>query len=732
MRSLPISSRLFICGTLLLAISSSAAAPQSPVTNEPPPAAAASQEKTNENANSATAEESSVSPSRPATETTATDEAATEKKPDVDTAPEAQPQEVKSKFQLTIPSTRAFWAKSERSKIGQLFAHIGQVSEQIREEKRYNEDASSGEWRDVLQVVRDWPDTRLRLAVFTPDINGQPRWALQIGLPAGQVHELIANLTKGDEHAEFFEGLTDAQVDGEYVYSFDDAVIAILKSSGEQECYLRSHPTVQLPTKFFDGVSGDGEPVLSARLELTSTEKDSGSTFLSSFKLVTFVDYTTRIDEAGVWHDQLRAGWPMVSWLTVKALLGQPSQSFYTPSDAFLGAVLEANGAKTLLEQSAGLKLKKGSGGEGPVERFGGDEVLLTILPGVGFIPAPEIVAQCRIRNRDRFSEALQERIAALDKEAEQTEQKSSWHEVEVRGLRVFWCDLANRGSGNVVPFLMRPVLFLQKAKDDRKREREFLIVGWTSTNPVRFVERWLDRPRDPPELRYLPASRKHNFEAWVHWQQLYDWIHPYVNLGLSEISVDAILDDEIGTDIPDAMLSGDIKMAGMIVSHEGPVPLGLLAVPAMASTSLQETRSSDLARERLARRQLQVLYHHCRLFQQDTGRWPVRVAELDGYVDFAGNQQLLKLEESSQKRFGKMFSRIFSGSDDDGDKKTDDDAEDSPESVYDVDDSIYEIVWEDGEWQLGYAPGKLEHLSRLYIDMNGDMHREQKPASSD
>ncbi len=730
--------RLLICGCLLptsglLAVRLALADP--PPATAPPASAESAQPAPDENVSDKATEADAKDPEGPVEDSQS--KAGVEDSPPEEASQPPQPAkaqppaEVKAKFQLTVPSTRMFWDKFDQSKIGQLLAHVGRVSEQIREEESYDEGQPRGEWRDVLQVIRNWPETRLRLAVFTPDVNGEARWAVEIGLPVEQVHGLISELAAGGEHAEFFAGLTDTLVDGEFVYRFDETVIAILKSSGDQACFVRSHAEVQLPTKFFDGVSGDGDPVLAARLELATTEKDSGGTFLSSFKLVTFVDYTTRIDDAGVWHDQLRAGWPMVSWLTVKALLGQPAQSFYVPSDAFLGAVLDASGSKTLLEQSAGLRLKKSSATDGPIERFGGDEVLLTVLPGVGFLPAPEIVAQCRIRNRDRFIEVLTERIAALDKEAAENEQEPSWHQVEVRDHRVFWCDLAGRGTGSVLPFLMRPVVFVQRAEDQKGRERDFLIAGWTSTNPERFVERWLDRPRDQPELRFLPSSRKYNLEAWVHWQQLYDWIHPYVNLGLSEISIDAILDDELGADIPDASISGEIKMAGMIVSHTGPVPLGILAVPAMASASLQETRNSDLARERMARRQLQVLYHHCRLFHQDTGRWPVRVAELDGYVDFAGNKQLLKLQESSRKRFGKLFSRIFSGGDEDGDKQKEDDAEDAPESVYDVDDSIYEVEWDDGVWQLGYAPGQLEHLKRLYIDVNGVVHREKKAATS-
>lgn len=229
-----------------------------------------------------------------------------------------------------------------------------------------------------------------------------------------------------------------------------------------------------------------------------------------------------------------------------------------------------------------------------------------------------------------------------------------------------------------------------------------------------------------------MPTDRDHHLEAWVHWQKIYDWVHPYVNLGLSEVSSDAILGDELGSNISSANLSGEIKMAGVIISHKGPVPLGLLTVPAMASASLKETRNSDLARERLARRQLEVLYHHSKLFHQDTNRWPVTVAELDGYVDFSSNRQLLKLQDSSRRQFGKLLSRLFSDEDDeDEDKKSNGDAEDAEDSVYDVDDSIYNIEWNDDVWQLGYAKGQLEHLERLFIDMHGNIHRVEKKTAA-
>ena len=149
---------------------------------------------------------------------------------------------------------------------------------------------------------------------------------------------------------------------------------------------------------------------------------------------------------------------------------------------------------------------------------------------------------------------------------------------------------------------------------------------------------------------------------------------------------------------------------------------MGVLVAPAMitASTALDASGDTDLARERIASRRLRVLYHHCKLFKKDLGRWPAEIAELDGYVDFAGHPELLKLRLSSQQRWREWFTGRFKFDEEEDPDETED-------STGAVDDDLYVIDWGRDSWRLGYARGTLVHLEELYIDQDGKIHRVEK-----
>ena len=172
-----------------------------------------------------------------------------------------------------------------------------------------------------------------------------------------------------------------------------------------------------------------------------------------------------------------------------------------------------------------------------------------------------------------------------------------------------------------------------------------------------------------------------------------------------------------------DGMLTAKAKFSGLEVSHQGPLPVGAVVLPSLlaVAAAADESGGSDLARERLASQRLKVLYHHSTLFHKDLGRWPAEVAELDGYIDFAGNPELLKLNLSSRKQWADWLLGGFDADDDA--------AEDEEEEESEIDEDLYVIDWEPDRWTLGLAPGTLEHLERLYIDHDGVVHRvEKKP----
>jgi hypothetical protein len=276
-----------------------------------------------------------------------------------------------------------------------------------------------------------------------------------------------------------------------------------------------------------------------------------------------------------------------------------------------------------------------------------------------------------------------------------------------------------------IMPFKMRPVLFTTSEIDARDRERDFLVVGWTSTSPERFVRRWLDLPRTKNK-RYLPQRKKTNGQVWINWRQLYKWLSPYVNVPTGAlVGVMPLPDaDAVADSMTDALLTAKTGYAGLRISHEGPLPTGLLLVPALVgmSSATDERGGSDLARERLACRRLRVLHHHATLFKKDVGRWPAEVAELDGYVDFAGHPELLKLQLSSRKRWSALFTEWSGKEEDTGEE------EDEDEST--LDDDLYVIDWGRDAWRLKLAPETLEHLEELYIDQDGEIHRQEISAS--
>jgi len=367
-----------------------------------------------------------------------------------------------------------------------------------------------------------------------------------------------------------------------------------------------------------------------------------------------------------------------------------------------------------------------GEASAGPISTRVKSQICVTVLPGTGFLPAPDIVIQSRLRRANRFESDVRASMEKINAMYRDRDEREPWHEATVQDCTVFWSDGARTPPGAIMPLTMRPVVFATREIDARDKERDFFVLAWTSTSPQRLVRRWLDLPRSK-DRHILPTARGDNGQVWINWDRLYRTLHPYFDVGMSVVSTESMLPstEQAASSLTDAFLTAKTKYTGMTLDHEGPIPLGVVALPLMAgaSTALDASGGSDLARERLASQRLKVLYHHCKLFHKDLGRWPAEVAELDGYVDFSGNPQLLKLQLSSRKQWGDWFEEIF---DSDADTEEADEDEDD-EAEYEIDDDLFVIHWGRERWTLGIAPGTLEHLDRLYIDEHGDLHRVAK-----
>ncbi|MBU0717133.1 MAG: hypothetical protein KJ749_02705 [Planctomycetes bacterium] len=651
-------------------------------------------------------------------------------------------QEIKPRFELRIPDVRKALAELDRSHAGVFAAHLRQMTAEMASASAEGIDAN--EAGALLEQIGHWPDTSIDAVMFAPDTEGQARWAVRVDWPVADLHQRVKGLLESGAASELLEGVTlSPDGDGAYNISLAGAPLGYLLSAGESRAFLASHKDLPLPDESFSGTpetEGDGASVVTCRLNLTGTEKDSGATFFSSFSMLTDIVYGGRVDDDGDWIETFYIHWPPISGVGVKTFLGKIKQTFFVPDEAFGAASLKALMLPGMLEGMAGFgpQVVMDSPGElaivgeatvGPVASSVGSQACITVLPGTGFLPAPDIVIQMKAnKDPEKLMKELAEAAQRVNELHRERERPEPWHQAEVRERTVIWSDGTNNYPGMLAPFSMRPVLFTTKEADPRDRETDYLVLAWTSTSPQKLVRRWLDLPRGV-ERRFLPTTRKSHGQLWVNWKQVYRWLSPYANLTLGVVVPDAILPraEDIEGDLTDALLAAEPGYAGLRVTHQGPIPLGAFVVPTLvsASTVMDESGDSDLARERLASRQLKVLHHHAKLFQKDVGRWPAEVAELDGYVDFAGHPELLELKLSSRKEWSQWFEGVF----DFDEEETKD--EDEEEIGAGIDDDLYVIEWGRDSWSLGLAPDTLEHLEKLFIDQNGKLHRVEKIAKS-
>ena len=132
----------------------------------------------------------------------------------------------------------------------------------------------------------------------------------------------------------------------------------------------------------------------------------------------------------------------------------------------------------------------------------------LTVLPGTGLFPIPDVVCQAKVKRSERLIDGLRETVESINTEHLKREHPAPWHEDEWCGRTVFWSDGGGGSRGLMVPAVMRPVLFVSREIDAKDRERDFVVLAWTSTSPRGLVRRWVGLPRGE-NRRYLPTVSK-------------------------------------------------------------------------------------------------------------------------------------------------------------------------------------------------------------------------------
>ncbi len=659
--------------------------------------------------------------------------------------------DLRPRLDFFVPSVKKLLSELQRSHSGVFYTHLRAL---LRDMAGASADGVDPEQAAaILDRMAKWPDTAVSAMTFAPDREGRLRWAIRVDWPARALAERASSILDTEAADELFAGLRVEPIDEDvFVIQLDDEPLAFLISQSPTSSYIASHRELPLGDGVFRGseeTEKDGASLVLCRLNLTRTEKDSGATVFSSFNAVTDVVYAGRVDDEGNWQETVHVHWPPISGMGAKALFGRVKQTFFVPREAFgamafktlmIPGMLEnmvGFGPQVTFDPNGGLEV---FGGEalGPIASSIGSEMCVTVLPGTGFIPMPDIVVQVRSKRAKSLMDNITKATKFLNEEYRVREQPEPWHEAEVRDRKIVWSDGTNQFPGMMMPLVMRPVLFTTTEVDARGKERDFLVVAWTSTSPKRFVRRWLDLPRAEKKKLFLPSRKKTNGQLWLNWNAFYGWLSPYANLAIGIVAKDALLPlpDEVATDLTDATVTIKTRYTGLQLKHRGPVPIGALIVPTFFASSVvpDESGGSDLARERLASQRLKVFHHHAKLFKEDIGRWPAELAELDGYIDFAGNPGLLKLQLSSRKGWTDMFENLLGGGDEHDDEE-DEDYEDSfaDDGALDLDDELFVIEWGRDSWRLGLAKGTLEHLEALFIDQDGKIHRvEKKPETKD
>lgn len=674
----------------------------------------------------------------PSTEPVAAQPTATETSPK-EASPQPDEPDLKPRFHMQVPSLHQAISEVLRSNSGTLVRDIAGIM--LDSITRSADGLDHDETLSLIETIRVWPDTSADLSTFAPDIQSRSRWALRLDWPLTDLRTRVQALFDSESAREMLSGITMKDEDGVATLRLRDDVLGYLLATDNVRSMFATHKDLILPAdgpSSTPGRKGTPAPLVTARLNLSGTEKDSGATAFSSFSFINALTYSGYVNAEGVWHEQLDLLWPPISGMGIKALFGKVKQTFFVPDSAIGAVALNTSAVPGILDQMAGFgpQMTISDSGEfdidestmpGLLSLHGESQLGIVVLPGTGFFPAPDFVIQSRTRNKDAAISDLRSAVRNMNRAALQREARPEWSEVSVDGRPVFWRDSAANARG-LLPFAMKPVVFIAAERDAKDYEKDFLVMAFTSTSPEQLVRRWLAFPRTR-EKHYVPSDSRTSGELWINWMDVYRLVHPYLDLMLNIGSSGALLPhaDRLTDNLTHGRLTAQVKYAGLNMSHEGPLPVGVLALPIMFGVSLEPdtSGSSDLAREQFAVQRLKVLHHHSELFRQDLNRWPAELRELDGYVDFAAHPELLRLQLSAGKAWGDWFESL-------SEEEHPDAEEDEDELDVEFDDDLYVIEWKKNSWSLGYAPDTFEHLEKLYIDQDGRIHRvpaEQKPA---
>lgn len=636
------------------------------------------------------------------------------------------------RVELAVPSIRHLWNELHRSQAGPLVSYARRMVALRLED--VEEGALATDFESLLGDVESWPDTSIYAAEYASDLDGRARWAIRLDWSLETITARLGKLLAHSAAEELLQGIKLRKESEGLAITLRDVPIAYMTAGASEQTVIRSHPGLVLgkgPTEALTWPE-PGKAVLACRVAFKGTEADSGSTFFSSLSVVTGVNYTGFVDDTGKWQERINVEWPPISGMVAKSVLGRVKQTFFVPRNALASAVVDTPMLPTMVEQMAGFGPQfimedagemgmVGNTEPGAIATLGRSTACITLLPGTGFIPMPDIIIQSRVKKPDEMMSQLQEASQEINRLYEQREQAPPWKQFELGDGIALYKDDRTASGGAMLPVSFRPVIFTAKEKDGRGKERDLLVVALTSTTPKQIAERWLaySRTRD---FHHMPQRKKTNGQLWVNTKSMYRWLAPYVSVPVSLAAGSGVMPSLAEFPLfEDAYMSLKASYSGIALTNEGPLPIGVWAVPACVALSMDQDNATDLARERLARERLRVFFHHAELFHKDIGRWPAELRELDGYIDFAGHPELLRLPVSSQKSVQRWFEDIFD--------VTEPEYSDITDYETPIGEDVFTIDYRDATWHLAVVPDTFEHLESLYIDQDGVIHRSEKKA---
>ncbi len=647
-----------------------------------------------------------------------------------------------SQVEIYIPSIAALTKAAAQSKTADIFEAIAGMFPKPRNDTDEGPDFAA--MLRLVEQIADWPDTAIVVTVFSQDLEGRSRWAVRVDWPLDELKDRIERLLAMKEADQVLENveLRESE-DGTYRLELPDNPLAVLTEFAGGSL-IASSDDLNPPETVF----GQPDPAKDSQSKRKSKKKklvycrlsleggdDKNSPF-ASIPGVRNVSYGLSLRKDGQWDEKFVLVWNPAIGAALKTFFQKARTSFECPRDAYALAAFHVGGGGGMADAVSGLP-------NGTIGARAGSEVAFAATPGIGFFPWPDIFFQFTARKKAKIIEDLREFIEKDTKTRKDDDRPPAWYEEQVDGQVVFWHDPTADAHWGIMPVTFRTVLFFEgtEPQDDDKEDGDEkgdgkhgnagdapeeestlrLIVAQTSTWADDAVHHWQKLTKTRRRRVTIPDSDKAHWQARINWKSIYALAQPYLCL-LAAAGEEATLPataEELDDALEQSIINIRIEMAGVKVSHRGPIPFGAVYVPGVTILSLGSAvdPSSEAGRERVACRHLRVLYHHAELFKKDYGRWPATVAELDGYVDFATHADLLRLR-SRDKSFVESLALSLSSQ-----------KEETPlDEEERIDDSLYEIEWSSDAWKLKFRDGTFNNHLTILIDQDGEIHKIPKP----